>query len=99
HLAVDIDITVEKNGGLRLQSGEQRFYEGIIGFRFPMALSGYADVCEWYDDQDEKFKIEVLVKNKLWGHLFGYKGSFDVEYIDTTEIPIDIKPLREELRE
>src|SRR3954467_3487021 len=41
HLAVDIDLQVDPGtGGLRLRSGAQRFYEGIVGFRFPMCLSG-----------------------------------------------------------
>ena len=39
HLAVDIDLSVDPRGGLRLRSGEQRFYEGIVGFRFPMFFS------------------------------------------------------------
>jgi len=29
-----------------LRSGEQRFYEGRIGFRFPPLFSGLADVRE-----------------------------------------------------
>jgi hypothetical protein len=49
-LAVDIDLSVDEEGGLCLRSGEQRFYEGPIGFRFPMLFSGIADVSEWYDD-------------------------------------------------
>lgn len=102
HLAVDIHLEVAPNGGLRLRSGEQRFYEGLIGFRFPMMLSGYADVCEWYDVQEGKYKISVEVHNKYWGRLFGYRGSFEVQYLaikHPAEIPLHVKPLREELRE
>lgn len=99
HLAVDIDISVADNGGLRLRSGEQRFYEKFVGFRFPMFFSGYADVCEWFDDEAGKFKIEVVVKNRRWGELFGYRGSFDVTFVDKPVIPVDVKPLREEVRE
>ncbi|MBC7476257.1 MAG: DUF4166 domain-containing protein [Candidatus Sericytochromatia bacterium] len=55
-------------------SGKQRFYAGIIDFKFPMLFSGYAEVCEWYDNQDEKLKISVCVKNKFWFDLFGYQG-------------------------
>jgi len=47
HLAVDIDLKVDPNGGLRLRSGAQRFYEGLVGFTFPLLFSGVADVCEW----------------------------------------------------
>jgi len=38
HLAVDIDIKVDPNGGLRLRSGAQRFYEGFLGFYLPNGL-------------------------------------------------------------
>ncbi|TMB86520.1 MAG: DUF4166 domain-containing protein, partial [Chloroflexi bacterium] len=47
HLAVDIDLSIDEAGGLRLRSGAQRFYEGGIGFSFPMLFSGIADVREW----------------------------------------------------
>ncbi|TPE43580.1 DUF4166 domain-containing protein [Pontibacter mangrovi] len=102
HLAVNIDFSVTANGGLRLRSGEQRFYEGIIGFKFPMLFSGYADVCEWYDDAESRFKISVEVKNKVWGRLFHYQGSFDAAYIPVgseADIPQDVKPVREEIRD
>ena len=101
HLAVDIDLTVDERGGLRLRSGEQRFYEGAIGFRFPLFFSGIADVCEWYDDAIEKFRIEVRVTNRFWGPLFGYHGTFNVEWkpVEPGNIPADVKPRREERRE
>ncbi|HLJ83763.1 MAG TPA: DUF4166 domain-containing protein [Candidatus Eremiobacteraceae bacterium] len=101
HLAVDIDLSVANNGGLRLRSGEQRFYEGPVAFKFPMAMSGIADVCEWFDDNDGKFHIDVRVSNKRWGPLFGYRGSFDVEWLPVTsaEVPDHIRPRREERRE
>lgn len=102
HLAVDIDLSVDPKGGLRLRSGEQRFYEGLIGFRFPMLFSGVADVCEWYDDQSGQFNISVNVTNRAWGNLFSYRGQFGVEYMpveSTGAIPPDVRPRREERRE
>jgi hypothetical protein len=101
HLAVDIDLSVDPRGGLRLRSGEQRFYEGVIGFRFPLLFSGVADVCEWYDDAIGKFRIEVHVANRTWGKLFGYEGLFDVEWkpVGPGEIPRKAMPRREERRE
>ncbi len=101
HLAVDIDLSVDDRGGLRLRSGDQRFYEGLIGFRFPLFFSGIADVCEWYDDTIQKFRIEVNVTNRTWGPLFGYRGTFDVEWksVQPDDIPADVKPMREERRE
>lgn len=101
HLAVDLDLSVDPRGGLRLRSGEQRFYEGIIGFRFPMFFSGIADVCEWYDDTAGKFQIEVVVTNRTWGPLFGYRGAFNVEWLPMgpDQIPAHAKPRRDERRE
>ena len=59
HLAVEIDLSVDEEGGLRLRSGAQRFYEGVIDFSFPMLFSGVADVREWYDDAAQCFRIVV----------------------------------------
>jgi hypothetical protein len=99
HLAVDIDISVAPNGGLQLRSGEQRFYEGPVGFRFPMLFSGRAEVCEWYDDEQQCFRIEVVVGNRWWGKLFGYTGSFQVEWQQTLLPPAEARPRRTERRE
>ncbi len=66
-----------------------------------MFFSGVADVCEWYDDVIDKFRIEVRVTNRFWGPLFGYRGTFNVEWkpLKREEIPADAMPRREERRE
>jgi hypothetical protein len=101
HLAVDIELSVAANGGIRLRSGAQRFHEGFIGFSFPLALSGIADVSEWYDDAERCFRIEVKVANRTWGPLFGYNGRFQVEWrrVEPGGIPAAILPHRTERRE
>jgi hypothetical protein len=99
HLAVDIDMSVDEKGGLKLKSGDQRFYESAVGFSFPMMFSGIADVCEWYDDDEAKFNIEVKVTNKPWGPLFGYRGKFDVEWLACDQVPANVLPQRTERRE
>ncbi|MBC6990687.1 DUF4166 domain-containing protein [Hymenobacter sp. BT491] len=101
HLAVDIDLAVTERGGLRLRSGEQRFYEGPIKFRFPMLMSGLADVEEWYDDDADCYRIKVEVLNPAFGKLFGYHGSFRPTWRTVTqpEIPAYALPQREEVRE
>ena len=43
HLAIDLELSVSEQGGLKLRSGEQRFYEGVIDFRFPLLFSGIAE--------------------------------------------------------
>ena len=101
HLAVDIDVSVAENGGMQLRSGAQRFYEGPIGFSFPMLFSGYADVCEWFDDQTDSFRIRVMISNPTWGPLFGYQGEFQAETLSLRpeDVPKSAKPVREERRE
>ena len=101
HLAVDLDLRVDKDGGLRVRSGEQRFYEGPLAFRFPMLFSGIAEVREWFDEKSGKFRISVNVRNKWWGPLFGYSGWFDAEWIplNSGHVPPAIRPRREEPRE
>ncbi len=101
HLAVDLELSVAENGGIRLRSGEQRFHEGPVSFRFPMALSGVADVCEWYDDTAQCFRINVSAANSRWGPLFGYEGSFHVDWRPASpdQIPPSILPRRLEPRE
>lgn len=99
HLAVDLDLEVTDDGGLRLSSGAQRFYEGPIVFRFPMLFSGRAHLTERYDDERKCFVIDLQVRNDLLGFLFGYRGSFVCEFPDSLEIPETVKPTREEARE
>lgn len=99
HLAVDLDLAVTDAGGLRLTSGAQRFYEGPIAFRFPMALSGRAHLTEHYDDERDCFVIDLEVRNDLLGFLFGYRGTFTCEFIPGTDAPATTKPYREEARE
>jgi hypothetical protein len=99
HLAVDIDLNVDDTGGLRIRSGDQRFYEGGIGFNFPMVLSGIADVREWYDDDARCFRISVDVRNRVWGGLFGYHGRFNVKWLEVNQVPWHVLPQRQESRE
>tara|TARA_R110002073_G_scaffold118918_1_gene258849 strand:+ start:801541 stop:802218 length:678 start_codon:yes stop_codon:yes gene_type:complete len=101
HLAVDIDMDISENGGIRLRSGEQRFFERFIGFRFPLLFSGVAEVCEWFDETSQKFHINVHVHNNVWGPLFGYSGTFTCEWKACTpeQVPQTFKPVREERRE
>lgn len=99
HLAVDIHVSVAENGGIRLRSGEQRFHEGPVSFRFPLFFSGVAEVCEWYDDEAQCFRISVSATNQRWGKLFGYTGKFQCEWKHDPAVPASILPKRTERRE
>ena len=98
HLAVDLQLSVDQDGGLLLTSGAQRFYEGPIGFRFPMIFSGRARLREYFDDADQRFRVDLEVHNRWFGFLFGYRGSFECEWMPATDAPERLKPRRHEAR-
>ena len=98
HLAVDLDLTVEPDGSLRLRSGAQRFYEGAVGFRFPMLFSGHADLRESFDDEAQVYRINLEVRNRVFGFLFGYEGTFTCEFPPAQDAPARLKPRRHERR-
>lgn len=101
HLAVDIHCSVDDDGAMCIRSGQQRFYEGRLAFQFPLLLSGVANVREWWDEQAQRFGIEVHVANRVLGPLFGYRGSFTVAEhpCAAADVPLDVRPLRTEHRE
>ena len=101
HLAADVWLSATDDGALQLSTGEQRFYERAIGFRFPMLFSGKGTVREWFNDHTGRHQIEVSIANDHLGKLFGYTGSFTVQRhaVPPTGVPSTAKPLREEQRE
>jgi hypothetical protein len=98
HLAVDLHMSVDEHGGLLIRSGEQRFRECGIGLAVPPLVTGTAQVHERYDDELDRFRIEVTVTNHRFGPLFGYQGSFDATYPDAVTVPASVKPVRETAR-
>lgn len=98
HLAVDLRLTAEEDGSLRLTTHGQRFYEGPVAFRFPMKFSGEATLRERYDEDAEVFRVHLEVRNRVLGFLFGYEGTFRCEFVPATDAPAELKPVRHERR-
>lgn len=99
HLAVDLELRAEDDGSLHLTSDAQRFYEGPVAFRFPMLFSGRADLHESFDDDAGVYRIRLEVRNRVFGFLFGYEGTFTCEFPDAADAPDRLKPRRHERRE
>ncbi len=93
HLAVDLRMRADSRGGLWIRTGEQH----LGRYRFPLWLSGVARVHEWWDEARQCFRIEVRVRNRLLGPVFGYRGRFTATYVDTgtAPVPAAVRPLRE----
>lgn len=99
HLAVDLELTAEADGSLHLVSGEQRFREGVVDFRFPMIASGYADLRERWDEEAGVYRVVLEVRNRVFGFLFGYEGWFRCEFPDASPRPPQhVLPVRHEPR-
>lgn len=100
HLAVDLELDAAPGGGVQIHSGEQRFYEGKVGFKVPALLTGQAAVREEYDDEIGKYRIQVQVTHPLLGPIFKYAGTFEACLIamPAAAIPLDALPVRDEAR-
>lgn len=101
HLATDLVLEVLADGSLHLQTTGQRFYEGPVAFSFPSIGTGTADLYESYDEDRDIFTIQMQVRNTVFGFLFGYRGEFSCTYplVENNNIPLHLKPVREEIRE
>ncbi|WP_432930405.1 DUF4166 domain-containing protein [Microbispora sp. CA-135349] len=100
HVSVDLDLQVDERGGLTFRTGGFRLHERWLSCRLPKAVTGSALVRESYDDEAGEFRIEVTVSHSKLGPFFGYRGAFQVEYVDIAEhgVPATVRPRREEVR-
>lgn len=72
----DLICSVEKNSGMKIVSGKQRFMIGKWTLPLPRLLQGIVEVFEGYDEEREMYKIQVTIRNPLLGRLFFYEGEF-----------------------
>lgn len=100
HLAVDLRLSADDDGSLRLESDAQRFHAGPLSFRFPMLFSGRANLHESFDDASGEFVISLEVRNRVFGFLFGYEGRFRCTFPPIGDgPPARILPVQHEHRE
>jgi hypothetical protein len=100
HLAVDLFAKPGLDGELVFTTGEQRLYERGLAVRFPLLFSGTAAVVERVNEADDRFEVDVEIRNALLGRIFGYRGSFrgGVEPCPGAKVPRNVMPVREEAR-
>ncbi len=99
HLAVDLKVWVDDSGALNFSTGRQRLYEFPLAIYFPRMFSGTAQVRESYNEALQRFEIEVDIRNRLFGHIFGYSGWFHLDQSPCSEVPSNVKPKRTEARD
>ncbi len=98
HLATDLRLHADGQGGLVIRSGEYRCYGGPLAFRVPDLIVGAATVRESFDEEIGRFRIDVRVVNRRCGPLFGYHGTFTARYLGAGNVPATVKPRREQAR-
>jgi hypothetical protein len=100
-MVFEMELSAEENGAIKFTSGRQ--FAFFLGLQFPVPsfVRGDIELLEWYDDDSQRFYLDLKVKSKLLGPLFGFSGWFDIEYIDFTgkQIPVKFKPTRYESKE
>ena len=75
----DLQLIVEADRSLTIQSVNQRLVLGPIEIPLPTFLHGIATVKESYHDAEEQFHISVHVRNPLIGTVFAYEGVFTID--------------------
>lgn len=97
----EMGLGVEENGAIRFTSGRQFIF--ILGLQIPVPWFARGDIelLEWYDDEKQRFGLDLNVKSKLFGPLFGFNGWFDAEYVDFKSgiLPEKFRPIRLESNE
>ncbi len=92
-IAAELHCEVIDGGGIRMLGGDQRVYQGRLGFRLPALLAAKAEVIETFDEANVRFTISVeIVASKA--SLFSYRGWFNLAEVafDAAEIPSGVRP-------
>lgn len=77
----DLSLSCTNDGGLQIDSKDQRLVIGKIEIPVPKVFQGLASVTEKYIDERNTYAIKVVVKNPIIGVVFSYEGeltSYDV---------------------
>ncbi|BAJ31053.1 MULTISPECIES: DUF4166 domain-containing protein [Kitasatospora] len=100
HLAVDLRLGVSKRGGLVVSSAAQRVSGWVGAPVLPELLAGRAELHEWFDEAEGRFRIRVRVVNPVLGLVAGYRGWFRAEYprVGAEGVPGHVRPVRESFR-
>lgn len=94
-------LSVEENGAIKFVSQKQYMFVFGIKIRIPSLLRGNIELLEWFDDDEQRFYLDLKVTTKFLGPLFGFTGWFTGEYLDfiDQELPEKFKPTFEEKQE
>ncbi|PSP83925.1 DUF4166 domain-containing protein [Halobacteriales archaeon QS_1_68_17] len=88
HLVTELHADVEA-GALVVTAGRQWVRIGGRYRRVPGPLAVDVEVRDRYDPAAERFAVSATVENPLAGHVLSYRGTFDQEFRDASDVPAD----------
>ncbi len=91
-MIVHTRCSVDSDGGLVLDSDAPR----VLGVRIPQLASALTSAREWWDEGEQRHRIQIDVTSRVLGTLFHYHGWFTAEErpCAASEIPEDAVPSR-----
>lgn len=89
-MIVHTTCSVDPVGGLLLESDAPR----VLGVKIPQLASALTTAREWWDDSEQRHRVEIDVTSRLLGTLFHYHGWFTAEErtCAASEIPDHARP-------
>ncbi|MGB3771258.1 MAG: DUF4166 domain-containing protein [Rhodococcus sp. (in: high G+C Gram-positive bacteria)] len=100
-MVVHTTCSADADGGLRLDSGLPRFLAPRGSIKPPSLLSAETRGREWWDEQEQRHRIDIEVRGRTLGQLFRYTGWFTAtqETCEITDLPDELGPGRTDPRE
>ena len=100
-MVVHTQCSADADGGLRLDSGLPRFLAPRGSIKPPGLLSAETIGREWWDEEQQRHRIDIEVRGRTLGRLFRYTGWFTAtqETCLPTDLPAELGPGRTDPRE
>lgn len=97
----EMELEALENGEIKFLSKKQFAFILNLKIPVPSLLRGDIELLEWYEDETNLFWLDLKVKSKLLGPLFGFNGWFEVEYVDfrDKQLPEAFKPTKVQAKE
>lgn len=95
NLATDLRLRVSEDGHLHMNSPRSRLFLGPLRVPLPDFAGADAQVEQWWDPQQQQFRIRTRVIQRQVGTVFEYDGAFSYTYrgFDGT-LPAGVEPER-----
>ncbi|KAD4060501.1 DUF4166 domain-containing protein [Arthrobacter yangruifuii] len=99
NLATGLALRVSEDGHLHMTSPDSRLFLGPLRLPLPRFAAADAQVEQWWDTQQHRFRIRTRVVQRQVGTVFEYDGAFTYTYREFDgALPAEVVPRRWEHR-